>query len=146
MRFRLMDYFGLESKILILCNPMIALVAGGGFVPQSPTDSLELTDSTMVRNAKSGYKGNFFIQFSLSFLSLRRSIGFGHDLRAAVDSYKGGFRTLEVAHQNKGRLNISFGSAAPVFNRESRHCRRDGCSRKVSLVTSTHRVQRGDEL
>jgi len=45
---------------------MIALVAGGGFVPQSLTDSLELTDSTMVRNAKNGYKGNFFIQFSFS--------------------------------------------------------------------------------
>ena len=48
---------------------MIALVAGGGFVPQSPTDSLELTDSTMVRNAENGYKGNFFIQFSFSFPS-----------------------------------------------------------------------------
>jgi hypothetical protein len=33
VRFRLMDYFGLESKILILRNSMIALVAGGGFEP-----------------------------------------------------------------------------------------------------------------
>jgi hypothetical protein len=57
------------------CRKGIAegLVAGGGgFVPQSPTDSLELTDSTMVRNAKNGYKGNFFIQFSFSFASLCR--------------------------------------------------------------------------
>jgi hypothetical protein len=67
------------------------LVAGGGFVPQSPTDSLELTDSTMVRIAKNGYKGNFFIQFSFSFASLCRSVGFGHDLRSAVDNPKSSF-------------------------------------------------------
>jgi len=36
VRFRLVDYFGLESKILIPRNPMTALVAGGGFVPQPP--------------------------------------------------------------------------------------------------------------
>jgi hypothetical protein len=42
------------------------LVAGGGFVPQAPIDSAELIDSTMVRNAKNGYKGKFFIQFSFS--------------------------------------------------------------------------------
>lgn len=36
-RFRLMDYFGLESKIQNPCKPMIALVAGGGFVLQGPT-------------------------------------------------------------------------------------------------------------
>ena len=30
---------------------MIALVAGGGFVPQSLIDSVQLIDSTMVRNA-----------------------------------------------------------------------------------------------
>ena len=40
---------------------------GGGFVPQSLIDSVQLTDSTMVRNAKKGHKGNFFIQFSFSF-------------------------------------------------------------------------------
>ena len=53
------------------------MVAGGGFVPQSLTDSSELTDSTMVRNAKNGHKGNFFIQFSFtSFFrrSRRRSL------------------------------------------------------------------------
>ena len=44
-------------------------------------------DSTMVRNAKNGYKGNFFIQFSFSFAS----VGVGHDLRAAVDISKGRF-------------------------------------------------------
>jgi hypothetical protein len=38
--------------------------AADGFVPQSPPDFWELTDSTMVRNAKKGHKGNFFIQFS----------------------------------------------------------------------------------
>ena len=43
------------------------MVAGGGFVPQSLIDSSELTDSTIVRNAKKGDKGNFFIQFSFSF-------------------------------------------------------------------------------
>ena len=44
-----------------------ALVAGGGFVPQSLIDSVQLTDSTMVRNAKKGDKGDLFIQFSFSF-------------------------------------------------------------------------------
>ena len=54
---------------------MIPLVAGGGFVPQSLIDSSELTDSTIVQNAKKGQKGNFFIQFSFSFLvsSFRRA-------------------------------------------------------------------------
>ena len=47
-------------------NLMIALVAGGGFAPRSRIDSSELTDSTIVRNAKKGDKGNFFIQFSFS--------------------------------------------------------------------------------
>ena len=117
---------------------MIALVAGGGFVPQSPTDSLELTDSTMVRNAENGYKGNFFIQFSFSFPSLCRPVGFGYDLRAAVDGSKGSFGTPEATDENQSRVSVSFGSAAPVFNRESRHCR-DGCPREVSLVTLTHR-------
>jgi hypothetical protein len=42
------------------------LVAGGGFVPQSLIDSVQLTDSTMVRNAKKGDKGELFIQFSFS--------------------------------------------------------------------------------
>jgi hypothetical protein len=42
------------------------MVAGGGFVPQSLTDSSELADSTMVRNAEKGYKGMSFIQFSFS--------------------------------------------------------------------------------
>src|SRR5208282_2012610 len=45
----------------------IRMVAGGGFVPQSVTDSSELTDSTMVRNVKKGEKGDLFIQFSFSF-------------------------------------------------------------------------------
>jgi hypothetical protein len=45
------------------------LVAEGGFVPQSLIDSSELTDSTIVRNAKNGDKGKFFIQFSFSFPS-----------------------------------------------------------------------------
>jgi hypothetical protein len=43
------------------------LVAGGGFVPQSLIDSMQLTDSTMVRNAKKGEKGDLFIRFSFSF-------------------------------------------------------------------------------
>jgi hypothetical protein len=46
------------------------LVAEGGFVPQSLVDSVQLTDSTMVRNAKKGYKGEFFILFSFSSLVL----------------------------------------------------------------------------
>lgn len=65
----------IRSKRLLLWS--VGLVAGGGFVPQSLTDSLELTDSTMVRNAKNGHKGNFFIQFSFtSFFrrSRRRSL------------------------------------------------------------------------
>jgi hypothetical protein len=33
VRFRLMDYFGLESKNQITRNRMIPLVAGGGFEP-----------------------------------------------------------------------------------------------------------------
>jgi hypothetical protein len=56
----------------------------------------------MVRNAKNGYKGNFFIQFSFSFAS----VGVGHDLRAAVDSSKGGFGTLEAADENKIWLSV----------------------------------------
>jgi hypothetical protein len=67
---------------------------GGGFVPQSLTDSLELTDSTMVRNAKNGYKGNFFIQFSFSFhrfmvpmrVSCLQHAGFAPWLPAEVSS------------------------------------------------------------
>ena len=43
------------------------LVAAGGVVPQPSIDSSELTDSTIVRNAKNGHKGKFFIQFSFSF-------------------------------------------------------------------------------
>jgi hypothetical protein len=42
------------------------LVAGGGFVTQSYIDSVQLTDSTIVPNAKKGYKGKSFIQFSFS--------------------------------------------------------------------------------
>ena len=45
-----------------------SLVAGGGFVPESLIDSVQLADSTMVRNAKKGHKGNSFIQFSFRFL------------------------------------------------------------------------------
>ena len=40
---------------------------GGGFVPQLLIDSSGLTDSTIVRIAKNGHKGKFFIQFSFSF-------------------------------------------------------------------------------
>ncbi len=47
------------------CNKMFG--CGGGFVPQSLIDSVQLADSTMVRNAKKGDKGEFFIQFSFSF-------------------------------------------------------------------------------
>jgi hypothetical protein len=50
-------------------------VAGGGFVPQSLIDSSELIDSTMVRNAEKGHKGNFFIQFSFSSSLLVIPIG-----------------------------------------------------------------------
>jgi hypothetical protein len=53
--------------LALLCIRSICFVAGGGFVPQSVIDSSELTDSTIVRNAKKGQKGNFFIQFSFSF-------------------------------------------------------------------------------
>jgi hypothetical protein len=42
------------------------LAAEGGFVPQSYIDSVQLTDSTIVPNAKKGYKGKSFIQFSFS--------------------------------------------------------------------------------
>jgi len=63
----LLDHSRPQAKIQIPRNCMIALVAGGGFVPQSLTDSSELVDSTMVRNAEKGHKGKFFIQFSFSF-------------------------------------------------------------------------------
>jgi len=43
------------------------MVAGGGFVPQSLIHSVQLTDSTMVRNAEKGDKGELFIQSSFSF-------------------------------------------------------------------------------
>ena len=42
------------------------MVAGGGFVPQAYIDSVQLTDFTIVPNAKKGYKGKSFIQFSFS--------------------------------------------------------------------------------
>jgi hypothetical protein len=42
------------------------LVAGGGFVPQPHVDSVQLAESTIVRNAKKGYKGKSFIQFSFN--------------------------------------------------------------------------------
>ena len=38
----------------------------GWICSPAPIDSAELIDSTMVRNAKNGYKGKFFIQFSFS--------------------------------------------------------------------------------
>jgi hypothetical protein len=54
---------------------MIALVAGGGFVPQPHIDSVQLAESTIVRNAKKGYKGKSFIQFSFtSFFRLSKRI------------------------------------------------------------------------
>jgi hypothetical protein len=46
---------------------MIALVAGGGFVPQSPIEFSEVIDSMMVGNAEKGQNGKFFIQFSFIF-------------------------------------------------------------------------------
>lgn len=55
---------------------MMELVAGGGFVPQPITDSSEVADSTMVRNAKNGYKDKFFIQFSFSLLGHISLAGF----------------------------------------------------------------------
>jgi hypothetical protein len=42
------------------------LVAGGGFVPQPHVDSVQLAESTIVRNAKKGYKGKCFHQFSFN--------------------------------------------------------------------------------
>jgi len=39
IRFRLLDYFGLGSKIQISRNSMISLVAGGGFELSTRTDS-----------------------------------------------------------------------------------------------------------
>jgi len=58
--------------LALLCIRSICVFAGGGgFVPQSLIDSSELSDSTIVRNAKNGHKGKFFIQFSFRFL--RRS-------------------------------------------------------------------------
>ena len=49
---------------------VLELVAGGGFVPQPLIDSSELTDSTIVRNAKKGDKGNSIIQSSFSYVSV----------------------------------------------------------------------------
>jgi hypothetical protein len=53
-------------------NSLKDLVAGGGFVPQSYIDSVQLADFTIVPNAKKGYKGKSFIQFSFS-LCFQRS-------------------------------------------------------------------------
>jgi len=67
---------------------------GGGFVPQSLIDSVQLTDSTMVANAKNGHKGKLFIQFSFSFVFSHEAHESSHHLghpfvRSAHDLTKG---------------------------------------------------------
>ena len=62
----LLPFFAPAVKTSDARNSMKGLVAGGGFVPQSHIDSAQLTDSTIVPNAKKGYKGKSFIQFSFS--------------------------------------------------------------------------------
>ena len=49
----------------------------GGICSQPLIGFSEFTDSTMVRNAKNGYKGKFFIQFSFSFRCCRAPLGSG---------------------------------------------------------------------
>jgi hypothetical protein len=56
----LISRLGLHSVDLRRCGAF-------GFVAQSLIDSPELADPTIVRNAKKGHKGKFFIQFSFSF-------------------------------------------------------------------------------
>jgi hypothetical protein len=43
-------------------------------------------------------KATFFIRFAFGLPSLRRSVGFGHDLRAALDSSK---RLDEPHHRSR---------------------------------------------
>jgi hypothetical protein len=56
-----------NSWIIEVAERKEFLVAGGGFVPQSRIDSVQLADSTIAWNAKKRHKGKFFIQFSFSF-------------------------------------------------------------------------------
>jgi hypothetical protein len=74
------------------------LVAGGGFVPQSLIDSVQLTDSTMVRNAKKGYKGKFVIQFSFSFLISSQELACCPLLRR---SFRDGYRRESTGSDGK---------------------------------------------
>src|SRR5712691_5089531 len=66
------------------------LVAGGGFVPQSYIDSVQLTDSTIVPNAKKGYKGKSFIQFSFSscFHRSTRILAWAHFCTVRLGRYR----------------------------------------------------------
>jgi hypothetical protein len=85
---------------IIVANPFVELqIATGGFVPQSYIDSVQLADSTIVPNAKKGYKGKSFIQFSFS-LCFRRStrilaaagpLGFRNASRRVVGFHDGGY-------------------------------------------------------
>ena len=64
------DLLGIDPNDLRSRMPEVGrfeMVAGSGSVPQSLIDSVQLADSTMVRNARKGHKGKFFIQFSFSF-------------------------------------------------------------------------------
>ena len=87
---KVMDHFTPQSKIQIPRNLMIALVAGGGFVPQSYIDSVQLTDSTIVPNAKKGYKGKSFIQFSFSscFHRSTRILSWAHFCTVRLERYR----------------------------------------------------------
>ena len=56
---------------------------------------------------------------------------------------------IQAAHQHRGRACISSGSTTPVFNRESSHCRRDGCSpesktRRLDLIAAIVRRPESD--
>ncbi len=91
----LLPFFAPAVKTSDARKSMKRLVAGGGFVPQSLIDSVQLTDSTMVRNAKKGHKGKFFIQFSFSFLISSQELACCPLLRR---SFRDGYRRERTAH------------------------------------------------
>src|SRR5882724_7063057 len=85
------------------------MVAGGGFVPQPRTDFMRLADSTMVRNAKKGHKGNFFIQFSFSLRRPTVLQGPGTQHRVLLGSHfsdYGGTRSLLRESQDWNSANL----------------------------------------
>ncbi len=95
------------------------MVAGAGFVPQSLIDSSELTDSTIVRNAKNGDKGKFFIQFSFSFRRFRTKHDETFDDRAMASGIgkatqmMSGWGLKFFDYDNDGNLDLMIANGHP---------------------------------